>query len=491
MFVGGSKVDFGSQDPQIAVSQGFHDLISRTYPNLRMLRVNYTEADISQCLKHSQDGLFGNDVTQLEEAEQEMLALINRNNQSGLRTTIKALIEKFERKPYGWYYAGILCTLANLCARGKIEVRADGNILEDSELEKNLCNASAHSNIVLEPQIEFSQPLVRNLKQFYEEFFEEPPTAGESKAVAKETALALQKQVEQLTNMMGQRDQYPFLDALTTALQTLKESTGKPYAWYLTDFATHTDDLLDLKERVIRPISDFMNGTQKEIYDSARQFKQAHEPNFAYIEGDEASEIIQVLVEPQCFKGNYMQNVKVLLRSLEQKIATQLELEITKAKDSAAQLKERLISLNEFAKLTSDQQQKIITSFDEMDKTLESQTLIAVIRDTLRRFEESDYQRLLGQVTSWAEQDQAHNRATAQEPKISSNTNTTQNQKHQALATTTQLQTRTEIEYVSIKNVTTTFKKAWLAEESDVDSYVDSLKEALLTEINKGKRIQI
>ena len=35
------------------------------------------------------------------------------------------------------------------------------------------------------------------------------------------------------------------------------------------------------------------------------------------------------------------------------------------------------------------------------------------------------------------------------------------------------------------------FNKAWLADESDVDRYLESMREALLAEIRNGKRIQI
>jgi hypothetical protein len=35
------------------------------------------------------------------------------------------------------------------------------------------------------------------------------------------------------------------------------------------------------------------------------------------------------------------------------------------------------------------------------------------------------------------------------------------------------------------------FEKAWLADETDVDRYLQSMREALLEEIRKGRRIQI
>ncbi len=111
LFVGGSEVDSGSEDPQMRIIQAFHDLISRAYPNLRMLRgAVYTENDIAKLLKYSKEGLFGNDVSALSEPEQEAFAFIQSNDRGGVRVTIKSVLEKFERKPYGWYFAAVLCT---------------------------------------------------------------------------------------------------------------------------------------------------------------------------------------------------------------------------------------------------------------------------------------------------------------------------------------------------------------------------------------------
>ena len=47
------------------------------------------------------------------------------------------------------------------------------------------------------------------------------------------------------------------------------------------------------------------------------------------------------------------------------------------------------------------------------------------------------------------------------------------------------------IEYVPSRSVQVPFDKAWLADETDVDRYLKSMREALLEEIRKGKRIHI
>ncbi len=483
LFVAGVDIEIGSEDAQTRVVRGFHDLIARAYSNLRMLRgITYTENDIAKCLGYAQQSLFGNDTTSLSEAEQELLAFIQSNNRGGVRTTLKNLLEKFERRPYGWYYAAVLCTLASLCARGKVEVRADGNLLEAEELEQALRNSHGHGNLVLEPQIEFTASQVRALKKLFEEFFDAPPSAGDEKSIGRETGTALQELVEQLTQLAAQVSQYPFLKALTPVLAKLNELTGKPYTWYLTDLIRQEDALLEMKESVIDPLRKFMSGPQKGIFDNAREFVQTHESNFAYIDGDETAQLVASLGDPECFKGNRMQMVKTRVETLQKMVTAQIELEIGKAKEAVLALKDRLCSMVEFGALTGDQQGQIANSFNEFDAAIESQRLIANIRANLHRFEENEYQRLLSQMTIWAQP------VLTPEPAVVPGGTSAPDV---GIKLTPPAKLEPRIEYVPSRSIKIPFNKAWLADATDVEHYLESMREALMEEIRKGKRIQI
>lgn len=483
MFIGGADVEVSSGDGQTRVLHGFEELISRAYPNLRMLRgVSYSEDGIKRILNDRQATLDGIDVTSLSESQQELLAFIQSNSRGGVRTTLKSLLERFEKKPYGWYYAAVLCTLAHLCARGKVEVRTDGNLLDDEELERALRNSHGHANVVLEPQVEFTASQVRALKEFFGDFFDTTPSANEAKALGKETGAAVQELMQQLTPLAAQAEQYPFLNVLSPVIEKLKELSGKPYTWYLTEMAHQEDALLDMKEGVIDPIRKFMSGPQKGIFDNARTVVQAQEPNFAYIDGDEATQLVTALTDPECFKGNRMQQVKTLVAALDEKVGTQIEAEITKAKESVATLKTRLCGMSEFESLTSDQQEQIARSFDEFNASIANQKLIAVIRDSLRRFEENEYHRLLSQVTAWAKPKPS----PAPQPEPGGKPAVGEGEPPVQPGTP-----GTQVEYIPSRSVAVPFDKAWLADEADVDAYLASMREALLEEIRNGKRIQI
>jgi len=479
LFVSGGEIDIAGEEPQMRITKGFHELITRVYPNLRMLRgIAYTENDIANCLAHAQEGLFGNDATAVAESEQELLAYVQSNSRAGTRTTLKNMLEKFERKPYGWYFPAILCTLAKLCARGRVEVRQDSTLLEEEDLERALRNTHGHGNVIIDPQVDFTPAQVRGLKEFFEDFFDSPPSNSEAKALGKETATAIKTMVEQLTPIAAQVTQYPFLTALDPAIKKLKELSGKPYTSYLTDMLREDQSLLDMKENVLDPVRKFMNGPLKGIFDAARKFVQSQEPNFAYIDGEDPSLLATALADPECYKGNRMQQIKAILDSLQQKVCARIEAEIQNTTSAVESLKNRLCEMAEYTTLPPEKRAEITKPFGDFVETIKRQRIVAVIRDNLRRFEDTEYQRLLSKVTMLAQSEQ---------PTVALRSGAIQSDTPRQPPRVAE----PPIEYVSSRLISVPFAKAWLADEEDLSEYLEAMRKALLAEIQKGKRIQI
>lgn len=479
LIVAGGDVEITSEDSQSRIMRAFFELISHTYKNLRMLRgISFKEEMIKTILEDKNGTLLGTDVTSLSESEQEVLAFIQSNNRGGVRTTLKSILEKFERKPYGWYYAAVLCTLANLCARGKVELRADSNLLEENEIEKTLRNSHGHGNVVLEPQIEFTASQVRALKEFYEDFFDGPPQSNEAKALGKETASAFQALNHKLTPIVAQNEQYPFLSVLTPVQEQLKELIGKPYTWYLTELSQQEDTLLDLKDGVIDPVRKFMNGPQKKIYNQAQQFIQNQEPNFTYLKGDGVSQISKVLNDPECYKGNRIQLLRELLDTLKEEIDHKVQGVREQSIKTLHTMQSRMQSMDEYKKLPEIRTNELNTPYQDLIEHINRQDLIAVINDRIRFFEEQGYQTLLTKMI---------NLATPKTPKPIQESESTESNNN----ADTEDSQETTPEYISSRKIQVSYQKAWLASDADVDQYLEKLREALLQEIASGKRIQI
>ncbi|MCJ7529874.1 MAG: BREX system P-loop protein BrxC [Anaerolineales bacterium] len=471
LFVAGDEIEINSTDALTIIVRGFHELIRHTYPNLKMLRgISYTENDIETCLQQTTGTLFGNDLTALSEAEQELLAFIQSNQRGGVRTTFKSLDERFERKPNGWSLAAIQCNLAMLYAHGKVEIRSDGNILEDTNLARALRNTHGHANLIIEPQVEFTIEQVRKLKKFFEDFFDKPPQSSEARDLGKETATALDGRLDLLTQLATNRALYPFLTELSEPITCLKELVGKSTPFYLEELLGQQDHLLEIKEKIIAPVLSFWNGPQKGLYDESRQFQQTQAPNFDYLEGNEDKQLKDLLVAPDIFKGSHMQQVRSLVETLKGKLSERLKLEKEHTAEAIRARQALLATMPEFKSLTPDQQAQLGGEFNAFLEQLEGQTLIAKIRDNQRNFEEREYRSILTQMTSWAHPTTYETGAPGNGVGICA---------------------EPKVEYISSRSIQVHFEKAWLADEKDIDQYLEALRSALVKEINNGKRVQI
>ena len=167
---------------------------------------------------------------------------------------------------------------------------------------------------------------------------------------------------------------------------------------------------------------------------------------------------------------------------LQAQVSERIEAELTQARETVAALKARIEAMSEFSSLTRDQQEQILRPFAVFSESIARQPLIAVIRDTLRRFEENDYQRQLSLLTTWA-QPKTYTKPTTDQATITI--------KDDGGVTPPPDPKPRPIKYVSSSTIKVPFAKAWLADEADVDRYLDSMRQALLDEIRKGKRIQV
>lgn len=501
LFINANLVDIKGTDPQGRIIKGFHDLIIRTYPNLKMLKdFPYTETYVAKCLKDS-GNLFGDDVTLLSEAEQEMLSFVKANKTTGIRTTVKSLIERFEKKSYGWYYAAILCISAKLCAVGKVELNFDSNILEDDQLEKALLNTHGHANLVIEPLSDFTAGQIRSLKQFYGEFFDSPTSSTEAKALGKETITAIKKKIEALSNLVAQRHKYPFLAELDKIIETLKELKTKPYTFFLSDLHKIEDSLLDLKEEVIDPVQRFMTGPLKTIYDDAISFLKRQEHNFSYIDGDEFEQILAVLKDNSCYKNNKMNQVKSLVETVSDKVAEKLKTTQQEAFDRINILLNKIIGVDGFIKLSADQQEELKKPFESQIGKIQDQNLIAVISAELQRFEDEDYNQVLRKLSFLSQPKPPKLKPSKPKPSKSDKEEYEADIedsdfgegdiKEDPVVSPVKEIVEPPKEMVGIKKITVDYSKPWIENESEVEEYLSVLKKAILKEINDGKRIQV
>ena len=473
MFVRGDELEIGGEDAQERVLKGFQILIDKVYVNLPMLRgVTYTEAEIGKAAS-AKGGLFGgDDAGGMSEPEQEILNYVQAQARIGVSASVKTLIDRFGTKPYGWPSVATLCIAAGLTAKGKLEARSDSTVLEGDELAKALRNSHVLGNILLTPQTEYTAGQQRAAKDLYRELFGTPAGGTDARSLGTEWAAAIRDLDRDLDRLLGQRTQYPFMDALVPMRDTVAPMLDKQPGWYMTEPAKQEDMLLDAKEDVLDKIRSFMAGPQRAIYDDARAFLTSQDANLAYIDPDASVRIRAVLDDPACFKGTTIQDLKSDLLSLKEKVDLKVLDERKSVAAAIDDVRQKIVSTDEFQGLSNEDQTKIQTRMDRHADGLAQVSGIAVLRDRANGVRRSLMPEMLSEIAALA-------RPVAP----------VEDDRGPGLGEAPQVPVHAPVSYVNASEIRNGYSQPYIADEADLDRYLEELKKTLLVELRAGKKV--
>lgn len=466
LVINAADVTVASQDAVTRITDGFQDLIARTYTQLILLGGRtYSEQQVAGFANPDQSGMIDEDsIHALAAPAEEVLSYVLQRDRLGEQVTVKKIVEYFQAKPYGWDLSSIECVTAWLVGTSKITITVDSNILKRSEVASALRNTQKHSHAVVAPQKTFDQRKIAALRAFCTDFFDEPAVPKDPLELARHTSERLRAKCEELKARVSS-SKYLFMAQLEGPIALLESVVGKPDDWYLTDFAV-ADDLLDAKSDLIDPIQAFLGGAQRRIFDEATELLVSNASNLNYLPSGSSQEAAQLLADPQAFRGNRMTKLKAATVDLQTRIDEALAANRDEARleiDSRwAPLQTSTIYLEATDEAQHSMTQKVSAILDRIDR----EDQIAVVREIANTFEERTYPTILDQLAASPRSDDANG---GNDPVLAPIKKQT----------------------VSVKSINAQGIHGVLETKEDVDRYLDALRTALIRALNDDKRIAL
>jgi len=227
-----------------------------------------------------------------------------------------------------------------------------------------------------------------------------------------------------------------------------------------------------------------MSGSMKSIYLDVSRFVQNGKHNFSDVEGDEVRQIEAVLADVNCYKGNSIQQAKSLMQAVQKKVADKLHAEKELAGIKINGFQQQLKSMSEFSALSDAQKDELLEPFTRIQLQVDSQSLIGMVRDDLRRFEQDVYPNLLSRVITLAEPEPVKPQPTVPQSNI---TNTSSPE----VAEPEPVSSPKKVEVVNVYSLKVASDKPLLTSDKDVDVYIEQLRMVMLQEIASGKRVKV
>ncbi len=466
IYMGGSENRRStSSDGRSRIIESAQDLILIAYPKLRLLgSTTLDEAQLDLIMSGNTPELFSNDAISLP--EQEIINYLERRKDSYDRTTLSDIRNTFSRKPYGWSTMATWCITARLFKRGKIEATLSSNSLDDKGMYNALNNNREWDRTLVTPQIQFDQRDVTLLKQVYQEAFNESNPHVEAKSVAIQFKRRAEDEERKVREILSLKHEYPFLQDLEQLADLLHKLSKMEYGKLITDVRQYQDELLYLKEDLYDPILQFWNGEQKKIYDRILVFQNGNQANFDYVEAPERAFLKQVLVDKAPYKGSMMKEAKDAMDNLSERVNQTIAEERSKLKEATKQKIEELQESSEYYEADKEIQKSVLDPFENILKRADTQRYIGNMKVEQSRLSDI-YIDQLNSLVKNKTQEESKEGDVITEPIVK--------------------------KYTTLKAIERQVKasKPQLESMSDVDSYLQKLRDALEDKINDNYKIRL
>ena len=466
LYLNGSRLDtVGEGDARNRFAKACQELISFSFPSLRMLKGAYDESTLSQALL-AQDDLLTSGTQAPSEAEQEILTYVMRNQDNGTRTSIEEIVRNFGRRPYGWYPMAVLTLVSRLFRMGKVELRA-AELLDARSAFDHLKNTRQHGSVRVRLQEQFDATKVNALKTFHHDLFDRPNIGTEARSVGQFTSEAFAAEARDLTLLVDQATRYPFLEPLRPIVAQLSTLAEKDYTYLLNHLADFQDDLLTAKDDLLSPIKAFMHGPQRAAFDDAIAFLREEEANFAEVPATEVQPLRDLAASSHPYRGNAVPAAKAAVAKLRVTLANLLTTERDGALAALESHQARLEAVDDFKALDAPALQQVLAPSLAAREAIQSARFLTGIRDRLQRYATQDYPAQLALASRLAAPNPSGKPGDQPKP------------------------TRTPVQYTPATSLRPQCGLPYIASEADLEQWLDALRDAAKAELKAGNRISL
>jgi adenylylsulfate kinase-like enzyme len=352
IYFNGSVLNVKSSDPKQLIDKAFNEAIPVVYPNISMVSKVYGETDIKTILMQSDDLLTGSDDA-LNEAENEIFNFLKRQKSSHQNVTVSKLLEQYSVKPYGWYQYAILCLIASMYMKKRIDLKKNSNPLTKSEILNILTNNREQSNIIVSIIVGVEPNDIKAAKDILKELF---PDGTFTSSSAREIIEIANKEYDRTLSKLQTflSNSYPFRDSFKAAIDGIKVYEKLDYDNFFSDIKKYEDDLLDLKDNLLDPIFEFMEGEKKKIYDEISSFITSNKDNLYHIKDEKINDLYGLMEHKSPFKGNTVQTAKSSLKLIQEQLSPMVEESKKEANSKIEELILKIQSNESFIEIDGD-----------------------------------------------------------------------------------------------------------------------------------------
>ena len=443
VYVNGDKVQTTSKDIKTRINEALGKLVALVFHKLNYIDTAVSDTDIRNLLKQNSQqismGISGTVVNEL--ALNDVSSYVMNNSSRHVRTSMKSLLDRFMKAPYGFVEPDVQWLVMKLFVTGDLAFFVNNEPVTmlsktEDEIYRYVTRKEYTERLMLDRREKPSDEQKKAVRSVMKELFGANPATDDDDALMasfRSYAQAFKSELERLEVHYATQPQYPGRGAVTSGKALMNDVLGMKYtSEFYSSIQRRKDEFADLADD-IEPVRSFFAGEQKQIFDKALMWMRIYNDSKNFLADQELSKLAKQIGDIVRMKSPFHEIVKLpgLIDAFKNKYDAILDGLLEPAKDAIADARKRIVDELEGKRCHDVMVTRCLNAFDELKDKAERTNNVAVLQnikieaDALKVNLLTEIARKEAEMTPPPEPDpvesEGHDEPAAQQPKPKKN----------------------------------------------------------------------
>ena len=278
IYVGGDKAQSSGKDIRTRINEALGKLIAGVYHKLTYIDKPMGEAELRTLLRSSSNQLkldLGGEATCNALALNDVRDYIALNSSRKMKTSLKSVMDRFTKAPYGFIEADIWWLVGKLFKNGEVAFFINSEavtLLTKSvdEIVRFITRKEYYEKLMLDKKERPGEKQIKSVREIMKELFHVTPTSDDEDGLMQSFhnyAANLKSTLEKLEIHYQTQPAYPGKALIATGKKLMNDATQMRYSTeFFAGMDQRRDDYFDFAEDY-EPLKSFFEGDQKAIFD--------------------------------------------------------------------------------------------------------------------------------------------------------------------------------------------------------------------------------
>lgn len=302
IYVNGDKLQSNAKEITSKINEALGKLVSTVYHKLSYIDTAMSENDIRILFKNNnqQINIDGTKKVINELALNDVNDYILLNTQRHMKTSMKSILERFLKAPYGFVEADVQWLVAKLFKEGKISLFVNNETVTllsntPEEIIRYLTRKEFNEKLMTETRVKANEKQKKSVREVMKELFNITSVSDDDDAIMKSFlgyTNNLKNDLEKLDIYYNNQPAYPGKHFIASGKKLMAEVLQMKYSnEFFAEIDHKKDDFLDFAEDY-EPVKKFFAGEQKDIFDKSLKLMIIYDDSKTFIVNSDIESVV-------------------------------------------------------------------------------------------------------------------------------------------------------------------------------------------------------